>query len=80
VFVPLRSGAARIGSLLKHSRALALGLIEPTNLEDAVLQAIHANDPIWIHAVTRLVLFELWCEGTSSKGTAQGLSSSEFVA
>jgi len=80
VFVPLRSGAARIRSLLSHSRAVALGLIEPTDLEDVVSQAIHANDPIWIHAVTRLALFELWCQGASSVGTAQELNSSESVA
>jgi asparagine synthase (glutamine-hydrolysing) len=80
IFVPLRNGTARIRILLNHSRTAALGIVNATELADTVVQAIHANDPIWIHAVTRLVLFELWCEGSSSMGVAPGSTQSEFVA
>ena len=80
IFVPLRNGTARIRILLNHSRAAALGVVNSTDLADTVVRAIHANDPIWIHAVTRLVLFELWCEGSSSMGVALGSTQSESVA
>jgi len=80
IFVPLGNGTVRIRSLLNHSMAAALGIVNPTALADSVVRAVHANDPTWIHAVTRLVLFELWCKGTCSMGVASGSTQSEFVA
>jgi asparagine synthase (glutamine-hydrolysing) len=62
VVEPLQNNVPRIKALLAESRAAAMGLVEPGELEEMVPQILAAKDPRWVHALTRWVLFELWCQ------------------
>jgi asparagine synthase (glutamine-hydrolysing) len=60
VAVVLRNNHDRIAGLLGSSFAVTAGLLNPTELEAAVIHAIHNGDQRWLHAAMRLILFELW--------------------
>jgi asparagine synthase (glutamine-hydrolysing) len=60
---PLRNSEARIARLLEHSHAIAIGLVDPSDLMGAVHRTLHGNDGRWTHALMRLLLFEIWHEG-----------------
>jgi asparagine synthase (glutamine-hydrolysing) len=80
LLVPVRDGMQRIRSLLAHSRAAAMGLVDPGIASRVLDRSIAAGDPRWAHALIRLVLFELWLESLAGAEKTGAGSKLEFVA
>ena len=78
----LSNNEGRLADLLKCSKAAEVGLIDPINLTETVVHAIHENGQRWTHAVTRLVLYELWQASSFENDltAAKSLNTWRFVA
>jgi asparagine synthase (glutamine-hydrolysing) len=66
VLAPLQSAPERIREVLRHSTAEAIGLVDASCAADLAPHLVHGGDPQWVHALTRLLLFELWRPGSGS--------------
>ena len=60
VLIPLQNSSLRLRDLVHQSHAAAIGLIDPSAFDKTAADALRGGDQQWLHAITRLVLFELW--------------------
>lgn len=82
VLGPLTNNPARIAEILRDSCAAEMGLVASTMLAELVGSALRDASLRWKHAVTRLILFELWDRSIrrDSAGESNSSTARRFVA